>query len=479
MTKQASNGDCETLTRALGRGGLPGWMFVVMGAILFAQFIWRAEDSLTRESPTWDENMHINYGINFLRIGPSFPAGDHPYPFVALLTLPLALSQPGPGAITGVWENPKTGGYAEIRAVENPSNLFPARRMNVAVAALGLALASLWIGRRYGASIGLGFAALGTLDPAWMASARYVTTDIAQGLAFLLGSLALVRLRETGRIGALVVAGLALGLGLTAKASGLILIPCAFVFGLLPAVGTKGESRPQRFKRAVTWSVTVGAIGLSAYGSLFFIHAALGLLPWGSGVDHLRAALTKFMEIRGTPHGTFLLGAFFPFGTRLYFPALMAAKTPLALIAIVLTPLLAKKARVWVRRHADLLIVPVVFLTTAIASGLNLGYRHLTPVFPAFWLLGAVGMAGLASRFRFGRWAGPAATALLAMEIWLAHPHYLQFTNAAFGGVDNAWNVAVDSASDWGQDLPLLHSWLARNPPHEGPVHLAYFGTAD
>ena len=68
---------------------------------------------------------------------------------------------------------------------------------------------------------------------------------------------------------------------------------------------------------------------------------------------------------------------------------------------------------------------------------------------------------------------------VLILEGALAHPHYLPFTNAAFGAVDGAHNVAVDSATDWGQDLPLLADYVAKHPPDDGPLHLAYFGTAD
>ena len=458
---------------------LPGWAALALAAVFLAQFVLRAEDSLTRESPVWDETMHMDYGLNFTRLGPSIPARDHPYPLPALLTLPLVLTEAVPDQVTEVRTHPVTGATVELRAVEHPRNLWPTRRMNVALATLGLALAGLWIGRRWGAGTGLGFVALGSLDPAWMASARYLTTDIAQGLAFLLGSLALVRLHQTRRYVPLLVAGLACGLGLCAKASGLVLVPGAFVMGLLSRDDGLANGWSNRLMRACLWSAAVAGIGVASYGSLFFVHAALGQIPWSSGVEHLVNAASTFAVIRSEEHGTYLLGTFFPDGTRLYFPALFLAKTPLALLAMIVLPALTATGRAWVWSHRVLFVVPGVFLLVAVISDINLGYRHLTPVFPAFWILGTAGLAGLVRTVRSGRLTGTALIAIFALEVGLAHPHYLQYTNVAFGGVENAWKITVDAASDWGQDLPLLRAWLNTHPPRSGPVHLAYFGTAD
>ena len=349
----------------------------------------------------------------------------------------------------------------------------------MALAALGLLIGGLWIGRRYGVGLGLGFVALGSLDPAWIASARYLTTDTAHGVAFLVGSLALVRLREGRRITSILIVGFACGFALSAKASGLVLVPATLLVGLLPPRAADEERWGRRLSRAVAWTVAVAAIGCVSYGALFFVHAVLGLAPWSAGVDHLTAAAAAFVEVRSQEQGTFLLGSYYSTGTWLYFPALIAAKTPVALLAMAVSPVLTRPGRAWVLSNGALFVVPGLFLLVAIVSAVNLGYRHLTPVLPAFWILGAIGLAGLVRAIRVGRLAAATLMLALALEVGLAHPHYLQVTNAAFGGVDNAWKVAVDSSSDWGQDLPLLSSWLAANPPEFGPIHLAYFGLAD
>jgi hypothetical protein len=58
-------------------------------------------------------------------------------------------------------------------------------------------------------------------------------------------------------------------------------------------------------------------------------------------------------------------------------------------------------------------------------------------------------------------------------------PHYLAYFNALAGGPARGWQLLVDSSIDWGQDLPGLRRWLAREnaKPEEKRVFLSYFGT--
>jgi dolichyl-phosphate-mannose--protein O-mannosyl transferase len=178
---------------------LAGSSKIVVGVVvagLLTAFVLRGNHSLKRESPTWDETMHMDYGLNFLSLGSKVPARDHPYPVVALLTLPLFFHEPAPDQISEIIDLPGTNLKAELRVVEDPRNLWPARQMNLALATLGVALATLWLYRRSGAALAVAFCAIATFDPSWLAHARYITTDVTQGLAFLGGAFALNSFRE-------------------------------------------------------------------------------------------------------------------------------------------------------------------------------------------------------------------------------------------------------------------------------------------
>lgn len=457
------------------RHGVP----IGVGVLLLAVFVARAEDSLRRESPVWDETMHLDYGLNFLRLGARVPAGDHPYPVTALLALPLALQQPEPGQVLERLEVPGTSIQAELRRIEDPRNLHPARRMNVAIAALGLALAAGWLARRSGWGVGLGFLALGTLDPGWLAAARYATTDVAHGLAFLGGGLALAQHRMRGGLGTLVLAGLFGTLGLAAKFSGIVLVAGAAVAMLVPLPGDGRYDVGRRLGAAAKATLVVAIVAVGGWLLLFQVHVLAGIASPADGWHRVVASLGEFARVRALPRGTFLLGGFHPEGSRAYLPVLLAAKTPLALVLAAILGLLLPEGRSMLRAHRPFLGVLLVFLVVAVASNVNLGHRHLTPFLPFLWLSGAAGLVALVRSVRRGGWLAGMLGILLAAEGGLAHPHYLAFTNGAFGGVQGAHRVAVDSASDWGQDLPLLARYLRDHPPDSGPVHLAYFGTAD
>ena len=450
-----------------------------VAAALLLQLTWRAEDSLTAESPVWDETMHLDYGLNFLRLGPAVPPRDHPYPETALLALPLALTEPAPDQVVARPALPD-GRTGELRRVEDPRNLWPARRMNVALAVLGLAALAALAGRRLGSAAGLWVLALGALDPGWIAAARYVTTDTGQAVALGLGMFAVLRdcEAERPRWGALVLAGLAMAAALCAKLSGALLVPMAVVAHLAVARAPSLDARAARpwRTRALRGAVAgagVAAVGLGAWVGVFEL-AALIHGHLGDGFAHLRAGLEAFAEVRSMDRGTWLFGHFFAGGTVLYFPALLLAKTPVALL-FALGAAALPRARELLRPVRPVLAAAALFLVIAVASGVNLGLRHLTPVLPALWIAGAAGLVALGERVRL---APAALAAALALEVLAAHPDYLAFTNAAFGGVDGAHEVAVDSASDWGQSLPALAAW-ARENAHGEPLHLAYFGTAD
>jgi 4-amino-4-deoxy-L-arabinose transferase-like glycosyltransferase len=113
----------------------------------------------------------------------------------------------------------------------------------------------------------------------------------------------------------------------------------------------------------------------------------------------------------------------------------------------------------------------------AITSHLNIGQRHLLPIYPVlFVLIGAVGT--LFERKRRSLWLGVVLGLLSwhAIESWRVRPHYLTYFNELAGGPDNGHRYFVDSSLDWGQGLPDLKAWLESNRGDE-QVYLSYFGS--
>jgi hypothetical protein len=120
-----------------------------------------------------------------------------------------------------------------------------------------------------------------------------------------------------------------------------------------------------------------------------------------------------------------------------------------------------------------------IYAAFSLTSNLNIGHRHLLPLYPPVFVL--AGAAGAWLSRRTARIAAVVAVLLVwhiaeSLAVW---PSYLTYFNELAGGPSNGYKHLVDSSLDWGQDLPTLHDWLHDNNLENGtpPVYLLYFGT--
>ncbi len=185
---------------------------------------------------------------------------------------------------------------------------------------------------------------------------------------------------------------------------------------------------------------------------------------------------------------TYLLGRFSMTGWWYYFPLTMLFKSPLALIAaaagaVVLSAIALQRGATSMWREYGWTItaftVPVVvYMASAMTSNLNLGIRHVLPIYPFVFIAIGVAAARLwRVRPRLVKLAGAALVAALGVETLVAFPNYVAFFNVAAGGSRNGINLLGDSNLDWGQDLKLLAQWQQDHPGI--PLYLCYFGMAD
>jgi hypothetical protein len=121
-----------------------------------------------------------------------------------------------------------------------------------------------------------------------------------------------------------------------------------------------------------------------------------------------------------------------------------------------------------------LIVPPLVYAAVAVASNLNIGIRHIFPIYPFVFVATGVGLSRL---WKVPRWRFPLCFlgAMLIAETASAFPDYLAFFNVACRS--QRLYLLSDSNLDWGQDLPLLAAW---QKSHEDvPLYLDYFGSAD
>lgn len=223
----------------------------------------------------------------------------------------------------------------------------------------------------------------------------------------------------------------------------------------------------------------------------------------------------------------FLNGEFALRGRWWFFPYAFAVKTTIpamVLGAIAFAALVRRwrsaderkrlRARVWASLYAGapLAALIAVYWLFAITSDLNIGHRHLLPIYPAmcilaggaaFWIEPFVtrAPAAVAQQQAGGDRRKPrpqprvpraaragykaAGAAVLVLLAWHAaeslriHPDYLAYFNQIVGGPSQGYKHLADSSLDWGQDLPALKDWLDREGLQRADgVYLSYFGTA-
>ena len=476
----------------------------------------------TREkSMTSDEIAHLTAGHAYntrgdFRLQPE--NGNLPQ---RLAALPFAAAgDPLPSTERADWKGAEVWRYGHAffyrSGLPVEERLFQARAVMAVVSAATGWLVFLWSRALFGTAGG--FISLGLLVfcPAFLAHGPLATSDMTMALLFLAAVGAWWRhLHQPGLAGALVSAAVC-GLAFIAKFSAVLLVPMLGLLGFFWGLGqTRGGRAREAWRRlAVTTLGHAAAVWLviwAAYGFRFSAFAdadpgahfshdwnslliALGwkadLLAWlrewralPEAWLHGFAFVLQFARARGA----FMSGEYSVTGWVSFFPWAFLIKTTLPfLLLLVLSGLAAARRATgtrpeWRRRAlqlAPLAVLFTVYVAASLASNLNIGHRHLLPVYPVLFI--AAGSLAPAARAA-GRGAWAIVAALLvwhAAESWRVRPHYLAYFNQIVGGPENGWRHLVDSSLDWGQDLPGLRKWLSANARDER-VFLSYFGTGD
>lgn len=495
------------------------WLLVLLACAWFWVSAWTAAKDLPAVA---DEIAHVTGGESYWRWGVNHLQAENGYIAMHWATLPLRFSPPVFPAVPA--DLPQTSsmiviGNSLFYESGNDAAVMLARgRAMMALIGAGLVGLVWWWSRRlWGPAGGLLSAGLAAFCPTLLANGPLVMSDVTHAF-FLLLTVGLWwhLLRELSPV-RLLLCGLALGALLLSKISGILAGPILATLGLVrwldPAPLTQRGAAPATGSQKLALiggagcAVALVAAGVlwAAFGFQFSMYANpaaprplpdftwetfaqdpgvmpqvvgllldLKLLPeaWLNGLAH------TLHDFAGRP--AFLNGHTYLGGSPGYFPYAWLVKTPLGLLGLLGLGLAAAagRARPGWRATAPLLVLLVVYGGFALTSSINIGHRHLMPVY-AVTLVLAGGAATWWPR-------GPAwlrgiialLCAWFALESLWVRPRYLSYFNALAGGPANGYRHLVDSNVDVGQDLFALRDWLAANAQQE-PVFLTYFGPAD
>ena len=200
-----------------------------------------------------------------------------------------------------------------------------------------------------------------------------------------------------------------------------------------------------------------------------------------------------YVEMKSHLRPSFLFGNYSNTGFRSYFFYVFLLKTPLPALLLIATALIVSLLRFGKRPLVPIfLLAPAgLYFLAATMSHLNIGIRHLLPIYPFLYVLAGGLVRELDGWRRSARIAAVLAmVGIIAvssrivlypangLKCQTVAPHYLAYFNELAGGPANGFKELVDSNLDWGQDLKNLKLWLVAHDIKD-PIYLCYFGMAD
>ncbi len=486
--------------------------FGFIGAVLLlGVFLTELAVSVHRQSLSWDEGDHIFAGYQSWKAGDFGLNPEHPPLVKELATVPLLWMhlQTPPSKHLAFFKDEayfggsdllfKNGGPARAASI-----LFRAR---MAAALLSLLLGALvYVAGRevFGEAAALFALALLVFEPNMVAHGAYVTTDMGVSCFLFASIYTLYRYRARPSWQRLGVFGVTIGLTLATKHSAILIVPMLLtllaVELILPRLESPlldpfqpRDSRVAIFRSYATAFASAAVLGSpvlwATYGFRFSAHpGGVGMTPSLAeyikplhGVEPRVYLLLAKLHVLPESYiygladvrlvsnffPTYIFGQIHAHGVPYYFPAAFVIKSTLGFMLLMLIAGFALgSGRLRLSRAVVFLLVPpLVYLLIAIGTGLNIGARHILPMYAFLAVLIGGAVSALAAQPKAAkgrRWALTAAL-LLGWHIvssLRAFPVTIAYANELWGGPANTYKYLSDSNTDWAQQLVSVKRYL-------------------
>jgi hypothetical protein len=491
---------------------------------------------LSSDSAIVDEVAHIPAGYSYLHYGDYRLNPEHPPLMKDLAALPLQfihLNFPKQSAawtteVNGQWD---AGWEFLYESGNNAASILFWARLPILLMGVGFGLVLYpYVKRRYGITAGLLALFFYVFSPNILANARLVTTDLGAAIMMFIALMGFIRYVERPTRKHLIWLSLGIALACVTKHSSVILYPFLLMMTIIYA-----WVRRQAGASKASWRTYVGGLVLASILSqlwvyLFYIPHVWNMptsvqialinhsLPLYPGITSILVFIAKLPG--GKPLAQYLLGVIMVFGRveggnvtyfvghvrngsfRLYFPLLFVVKTQVAFLLLGLTTagvagwhFLGRRAAEWrqhlvgyVREHVvetTLALFALTYFAAAVEGNLNLGIRHILPIYIPLFVLVSVATVKLVRHLgaTSRSWLPAIMVTLVVLLGWYAEstlavaPHYIAYFNELIGGPGNANEYFSDSSVDWGQDLVRLHDYVEANP-QINQIAIDYFGGA-
>lgn len=504
--------------------------------------------SLLTDSQTVDEGPHILAGYSYLKTGKILLNPEHPPLLKAWAALPLLILNPDlPEEVKNAVKTPAeldqwglSYEFLHKNRVPADTIIFWSRLMMVILTTLGVLgialIARIWFGSLAGIIAFILFA----FDPNVLAHGRLITTDVGLAIFIFFAAYAFYLFLKKPTVLLAIGSGGVFALALASKFSSLTLLPVFLILFAIKSIKEKSDLK--KYLTLIPLFIITAFIALWAiYGfniekpindpkviDLYRRREILAADPntyhadekgdyklarWiirnfdpqiqpGTAFRWLaeNVPVPAYRYFRGffdflahdyRGHYTYLAGYIYEMGAWQYFIIAYLIKSPLPLL-ILLTISFCTFIIILMRKNNfpfagyALLIPPAVYWLISLKSHINIGIRHLMPIYPfyAMMIAGAIALVIKKSPEHSSKkyrlyfkilFAGLIGWFLI--ETAMIYPHHLSYFNELIGGPKNGHQYLLDSNIDWGQDFLRLKKYMKDN--NLDSAYLRYFGKAD
>lgn len=504
----------------------------IIAIILLVVMFFSAVFSLKDDTATFDELAHIPAGYSYLsqqdyRINP-----EHPPLIKDLSALPLMflnlnfpighsswIQKDGPVW----WLQFDLGTEFLYHSGNNPDQIvFWSRIPMVFLLMLLGFLIFHWTRKLGGNYAGLFSLVLFTFSPTFLAHGRLVTTDVGATIGVVLATYFWLNFLKNPIKRNIILAGVAFGIAMLLKFSLALLIPffavITLAYSCLRYQGIKG------ILKYIGLAIIAGLVAAVLVWLVYQFHiwnypaerqlrdtqtnlsqdrltSLVNLTIWMADKPVVRPYAQYMqgllMATQRTMSGntTYFLGMVSASSWWYYFPVVYFLKVPLAFHVLTLMSLfslilLIRQGKIklfeWLREYFvefSLVIFLLIYWFTSVTGNLNIGVRHILPVFPFTYILVVLAITKGIKALGNVVYRKTAIATVLVLLAWYVssslsvYPFYLTHFNEIAGGPANGYKYAVDSNLDWGQDLKRLKKWTEENGIEK--IYIDYFGGGD
>src|SRR6266403_2918728 len=406
-------------------------VLVTLGVVgLLAALVLQLGLSVSRESPTWDEGDHIFAGYWSLThkdfgLNPEHPPVVKMLAAAPLMYMPLKVPEVRNRFFM---REAFLDGKEFLFGNDADAILFRAR-MTASIFTVLLALLVFLAPREFFGT-GAAFIALTLIafEPNLLAHGARVTTDAGLSCFLFATIYAFYRYVKAPSAWRLAVVGLATGLTLAAKHTGILVIPMLTLLAICEVLRVRLGK--QRYSEApggtgrhagllavsLITSVVIGVGVLwASYGFRFAarpygLQLNPGFAEWVGQLKPVEAHLLSFaarwhllpesylyglaaVRLSAETYTTFVFGTIYPHGVWFYFPVAFVIKSTLAFLVLLGISIFAIASRklTGAKEILFLTVPPAFYLMVAMNSKINIGVRHILPlyVFLAVLIAGA------------------------------------------------------------------------------------------